>query len=111
MDIHAFPDDGRNGLTGIQRSIRILKNHLCPAGERKPVFLALNKERLSGIMNAAFCRRIYAHNGFAQRRFAAAAFPDQRKRLSSINIKIYAVHCTQQPAAADSKVFPEPFDA
>ena len=111
VDDHALFNDRTDGHARIERGIRVLEDDLRFFGERKAVFLVGKIDRPAVVNQLALRRLINAHQGAAQRGFAAAALANEAQRFAAVNIEVDILYRVQHATAADFKVFADVFGA
>ena len=82
MDVQRFRDDFANGHPRVERSVRVLEDHLGLAAKTGEI-----GNRLAGKLNRSSGGLNESEQGPPERRFAAAAFPDQTDTLAFLNSK------------------------
>jgi hypothetical protein len=106
-DLHRLGDDAADGHARVERSIRILKDHLQLAAVRQhgPPREMVDAAAIERHFALHHARIEQADNRPGRRRLAAARFADQAERFAGANVKADAIdgpnHArrTEQPAA------------
>ena len=107
MDIHAFPNDFRNGHAGVQRSVRVLENDLDFLIKLLFLLAFQGMDIFAAVGDGAGSRRIHADNAAAARRLAAAGLTDEAQCFAGHNLKRDIVHGLDGCLAADLKILLE----
>ena len=92
VDDHRLLDEAADAPAAVQRTVRILEDHLHVLPDR-PEILLLHVGNVCPLkLDLAFGRILQADDAADQRGFAAAGLAGDTQRLAFIKLKIHAVH-------------------